>query len=267
METPPPFLSVIVVCKNEERRIAATLQSIIDQQYAPLEIIVKDGMSTDATVDVAHRIAPEAIIVQKPDHGVYDAMNQALPLAKGQYILFLNCGDAFYTSTTLKDIPWEKVGTSDIIYANVISYPNGIRRHIKYSNPDLKAFLYVTSFCHQGMICSRKAFDTVGGFNAELRTVADWEWTLRCTASRVLKFARLPRPLAVYGLGGISSNGELVKSERRMILPRYYPHANRLLFRLRVALTIWRMHIDSLIWRTSNLLNTANETCKLLMDP
>ena len=49
----------------------------------------------------------------EPDKGLYDAMNKALLQATGDYILFLNAGDKFHTSTTLSDIAAQLPASSD----------------------------------------------------------------------------------------------------------------------------------------------------------
>ena len=50
---PPSLTSIILVVRNGERFIAAALQSVVDQNYTPKEILVIDGHSDDGTADIA----------------------------------------------------------------------------------------------------------------------------------------------------------------------------------------------------------------------
>ncbi|MBR0095165.1 MAG: glycosyltransferase family 2 protein, partial [Synergistaceae bacterium] len=55
-----PLVSVIVPTYNGAKRIARTLQSIIEQDYENLEIIVVDDVSTDNTVEVAQKVLEDS---------------------------------------------------------------------------------------------------------------------------------------------------------------------------------------------------------------
>ena len=95
--------SIIVVCLNAGDKLHKTIESILSQTESDYEIVVKDGGSTDGSVktlltDDKMRVYCEA------DTGIYDAMNQALSHAKGEYVCFLNCGDYFYDRTVLKQV-------------------------------------------------------------------------------------------------------------------------------------------------------------------
>ena len=87
-----PFFSIIVVCLNPGEKLLQTLQSIQKQEFRDYEIVLKDGGSTDGSLQ---KLYPEQLglhVVTKPDRGIYDAMNQAVEEAKGRFVFFLNCG-------------------------------------------------------------------------------------------------------------------------------------------------------------------------------
>ena len=92
--------SIIVVTLNAGEKLKETVQSVLAQQFTDYEIVVKDGGSTDGSVEKLPQDARLMVYVRK-DKGIYDAMNQAVEFAKGQYVLFLNCGDFFYDQTVL----------------------------------------------------------------------------------------------------------------------------------------------------------------------
>lgn len=105
------FFSIVVVSLNPGDKLFSTLQSILDQDYGNFEIIIKDGGSTDGSVQrlfgegTERKIPADSRIrfFQEPDSGIYDGMNQAVQKVQGRYVLFLNCGDRFFDRSVLSD--------------------------------------------------------------------------------------------------------------------------------------------------------------------
>ena len=87
-----PFFSIIVVCLNPGEKLLQTLQSIQKQEFRDYEIVLKDGGSTDGSLQKLYPGQSGLLVVTKPDRGIYDAMNQAVEEAKGRFVFFLNCG-------------------------------------------------------------------------------------------------------------------------------------------------------------------------------
>lgn len=100
-----PLFSIITVTYNAADTLPATLASVKEQTCGMYEYIVMDGVSTDRTLKLAIDAGiPRARIYSSPDKGLYDAMNKAMALATGQYLIFLNSGDAFHSPDTLEHL-------------------------------------------------------------------------------------------------------------------------------------------------------------------
>ena len=100
-----PLFSVITVTYNAEDTLPATLASVRSQTFGSFEHIIVDGASRDRTIALAQENAPACqILVSGPDRGLYDAMNKGLGMARGEYVVFLNAGDTFHSSSTLADV-------------------------------------------------------------------------------------------------------------------------------------------------------------------
>ncbi len=179
-----PLFSIITVTYNASATIDATLTSVASQSCRLFEYIVMDGKSGDDTVAKVEAAAiPEAIIVSEPDNGLYDAMNKAMLLARGDYLIFLNAGDSFTTPDTLQLI-------ADVIMDN--DYPgvvygethivNGRREHLAPRHLSAPGRLTLDSFaegmvvCHQAFIALRKL---AGPYDLKYRFSADYDWCIR----------------------------------------------------------------------------------------
>ena len=100
-----PKITVITVCYNCISTIERTLQNVLKQTYPNVEYIVIDGNSNDGTREVVMRYAQRlAYWVSEPDRGIYDAMNKGIKKATGEWIIFRNAGDYFFSPTTIADV-------------------------------------------------------------------------------------------------------------------------------------------------------------------
>ncbi|MCZ7592848.1 MAG: glycosyltransferase [Kiritimatiellae bacterium] len=89
-----PLISIITVTRNAARDLPGCLDSVAAQTDVPYEHWVVDGGSTDGTLELlASRNDPRIRWISEPDRGIYDAMNKAVRLARGQWIYFLGSDD------------------------------------------------------------------------------------------------------------------------------------------------------------------------------
>ena len=95
-----PLISIAVPSFNQGRFIRETLQSLVDQQYPNLEVIIQDGGSTDGAVEIAREFAEKyphffKLYVEK-DKGHAQALNRAFRRANGEILSYLNTDDTLY---------------------------------------------------------------------------------------------------------------------------------------------------------------------------
>ena len=87
-------VSLVLTTYNCLDNLKMTLDSIDIQDYPNIEIIIKDGGSTDGTINLIKEFSKTSTRQIKwestPDNGIYDAMNQGYKLSTGDYILFFN---------------------------------------------------------------------------------------------------------------------------------------------------------------------------------
>lgn len=111
--------SIIIANYNSEKWIKKTLDSILLQTFKDYEIIIVDDMSTDASLHIIKNYINELPIkLIRLDHKAYNggARNIGVKEATGEYIVFMDCDDWFYSSDCLKEIDKEiKKTNADLI--------------------------------------------------------------------------------------------------------------------------------------------------------
>ena len=112
-------ISIITVVYNSEKYIRRTIESIVGQDYPAIEYIIIDGKSKDSTMQIVNEYRDRiAVVISEPDKGLYDAMNKGLRLATGDYVLYINSGDALPSPTLMSDIFGNAPADSDVIYGD-----------------------------------------------------------------------------------------------------------------------------------------------------
>ena len=180
-----PKFSIITITYNAASVIEPTLASVAVQTYRNFEYLLIDGGSSDDTVAKAQASGIEfAHIVSERDNGLYDAMNKGIKLAKGDYLCFLNAGDAFHSSDTLdKIVAAIPDGTSlpDILYGETAEVDEN-RNFVRMRRLQAPEKLHWTSF-KQGMLVCHQAFyarrDLVPMYDLKYRLSADVDWCIK----------------------------------------------------------------------------------------
>ncbi len=89
-----PKISIIIPCYNSASFIVETIESIINQEYKNLELIIVDGASSDNTFELIKKYDNHiSYLISEPDCGQTDAINKGFKLASGNIISWLNADD------------------------------------------------------------------------------------------------------------------------------------------------------------------------------
>lgn len=99
-----PKVSVITVVYNRAESIGRTIEDTLSQSYPNLEVVVVDGASTDGTVEIIKSYSDRIIWLSEPDQGIYDAMMKGARMATGEWVIFRNAGDYFYSSKVIENV-------------------------------------------------------------------------------------------------------------------------------------------------------------------
>ena len=98
-KTEAPLISTIIPLFNCEKYLGAAIESILAQNYQPMQIIVVDDGSTDGSAAVARSFSQVEYYFQE-NAGVATALNHGLSKAKGEFIAFLDSDDLWMEGQT-----------------------------------------------------------------------------------------------------------------------------------------------------------------------
>ena len=197
------YLSVITVVLDDEVGIRKTINSLKPHITPQIEHIIVDGKSKDRTLDIIHSLNTyNAKVVSKKDTGIYDAMNRGVAMAKGEFIIFMNSGDEFYSEIKIsKILSFLSQNKNTIVYGNCFIKKNEVLRLRRYSQK--LNFDFGLPFNHQSCFTPRELFRE-NSFDTDLKILSDLKLYKKLMKNGV-KFNHLDTPIAVYDLNGISS--------------------------------------------------------------
>lgn len=216
-------LSIITVCYNAPN-LKETCESIINQKCQDFEWIVIDGGSNNETQKIWDKYKKRIdIFVSEKDSGIYNAMNKGICLAKGEYLLFMNAGDAFYDENSV--INFINSGlTAPVIYGNSVYFDPEKNKSYRISYPKKinKVFWINDCICHQATFIKAELFKKFGLYLETYKSASDFEKWL-CFYKNKVKFEKLNQWISVFYLGGFSNKAlEISNKERSMIEKKYF---------------------------------------------
>lgn len=196
-------ISIVTVSYNAGLAIEKTIKSVIAQSYNNIQYLIIDGGSDDSTLSVIEKYrAYISYFVSEPDKGIYDAMNKAINVATGEWIIFMNAGDLLIDGVLNKIFVKQIDCLIDVIYGDtVIKYPFG-NRYIKagfFTNNDIDL-----PFCHQSVIVRTKYMKQYH-FDLGYKVAADYNF-FYSLYKEGRKFLYVPIPIAQYDAIGFSTS-------------------------------------------------------------
>ena len=91
-----PKISIVIPVYNVEKYVSKCLQSVVNQTYRNLEIIIVNDGSTDNSVEIVKKykkIDQRIKLINKENGGLSSARNAGISLVTGQYVTFIDSDD------------------------------------------------------------------------------------------------------------------------------------------------------------------------------
>lgn len=206
-------VSVITVCYNAESVIKMTIDSVLAQSSLDFEYIIIDGASKDGTYDIVEKYQQSFYDrgirfthISERDGGIYPAMNKAIQLCQGEWVIFMNAGDYFASASVLSDVFSSDIPTNaSVIYGKVIKFSD-TTSVVEEPNP-LSTFTRSMAFCHQAAFVLHSDIKSKG-FDTQFKIAADYDMFLGLyLAGKV--FFHVNILIAHFSLDGVSSKDNL----------------------------------------------------------
>lgn len=226
--------SVITICRNAEKVIQSTMQSVLEQSYENIEYIVCDGNSSDNTMNIISHISADynrnIKVYCENDFGIYNAMNRGIARVTGEYSIFMNAGDRFFDFDVIaKAARYIERKRKDIYFGKTQIVDEFDRiKSIEDFQKEFPVFMQGLFRgrmpCHQSIIARTDCLQS-HYFNEQYKYRTDFEWLVSC-CKRKKEMEALDFLISVHDNTGLTSRIKTkseMKKETRQILEQYYP--------------------------------------------
>ena len=214
-------ISVIIPNYNYAQYLDQAIQSVLDQTYDNLELIVVNNGSTDNSLEILAKYKHKIHLIDQPNLGQSGARNSGLSVSSGECIAFLDADD-FWERTKLEMQCTLMTDATQLVYCGILPFKDPGNEKLPSLVPKYRGDCasYFIDFPGASIVLSgestalfsRDLWLKVGLFDVELNSTAGWDFFRRC--SRYTNFDFVSEPLVNYRLH--SSN--MSNSNNKVIL-------------------------------------------------
>lgn len=227
-----PQISVVIPAYNAERTIMKTIESVQQQTFKDFDLIVINDGSTDRTLEILQSIEDERLkIFSYENGGLPTARNRGLSHATGEFITFIDADDLWIADKLETQLAaLQQHPEAGVAYSlTYFMYEKGETFAFHPCPPTLFEGnvydkLLVSDFIRSGsnVLLRKQAIDSVGGFDATLRSCEDWDCWLRLAAKWT--FVVVPKYQILYrqASGAMSSKVETMKEAALTAMEKAY---------------------------------------------
>lgn len=194
-------------CKDHFRR---TMESIESQDYPEIEVVIKDGFSTDGTVELIQFYAQEfkypVIWKSQKDAGIYDAINQGYAMTTGDIVAVFN---DLYTRTDAVTL---------LVGAIEREHTDGVHADLVYAtDTEIKRYWHMGQGKisqgwmpgHPTLYLKREIYEKYGLYDTSYTCSADYEFMIRILGKGDVRLAYVPEILIRMFYGGTSNASKM----------------------------------------------------------
>lgn len=229
-----PWVTVICTAYNHEQFVGDALESVVNQQYPKVELIVVDNASTDrsaAQIQAFVNQHPNTQFIRNTTNtGLCKAFNQALRIATGKYVIDLSADDVMLPDRIARQV--ERLEELDDRYAVVFSNARYIdeNRHLQQTHypvdelgqstlpiPTGDIFRHVLSsyfICTPTMMIRKSALDELNGYDEAL-TYEDFDFWVR--SARKYKYAYVDAVLTQKRRLSTSQSLQIIRTDNQLL--------------------------------------------------
>ena len=181
-----PLVSVVVPCYNHEEYVEETIESVLNQTYKNIELIVIDDGSKDNSVQVIQQLADKYgfTFIYRSNKGLSTTLNEAIGLSKGKYISLCASDDVYMFDKIETQVEFmEEQPEYGMCYGKVVYFEDSIENTSEYQNSNKQGWVF-EDLLHDCFIPAPSTFirkdvlEELSGFDDKL-WIEDWDMWLR----------------------------------------------------------------------------------------
>ena len=215
-------LSIITINWNNREGLRATMENVLGQSARDqFEYVVVDGGAPDGSGEMLASEYDGRLDkwTSQPIKPIYRKMNMGVEMATGDYLLFLNSGDALNDADVVRDVLPHLDGTHDLVIGTIMEG----KRRTRVPDDITYLWMYKASIPHNGAFIKRELL-VKHPYDENLTIVSDWKFFLQALILDNCSYKLIDRDIAYFDQTGISSTRPLqVEEERRKVLDDLVP--------------------------------------------
>jgi glycosyltransferase involved in cell wall biosynthesis len=221
-----PLISVIIPAYNAERTIKRTIESVLNQTFSDLELIIINDGSQDSTLEIVSKISdPRIKVFSYPNSGSNPTRNRGFSHSVGEFVAFLDADDLWTSDkleAQLKALQTNPKAAVAYSWTDFIDESDKFLRQGSHltENGNVFAKLLLTCFVVSGSnpLIRRQAFMDVGGFDESLVASQDFDLYLRLAAR--YEYVAVPFSQVLYRISTNSMCSNIRRQEATSVLVR-----------------------------------------------
>jgi glycosyltransferase involved in cell wall biosynthesis len=222
-----PLVTIVTPSFNQGAFIRQTIESVLAQDYQPLEYIVMDGGSTDETASVVEPYRDRLLWVSEKDRGQAHAINKGFASARGEILAWLNSDDVLLPGAVSRAVRgFAEAPRTGAVYGegHLMDRTGKVTGRFPATERfNLWRLTYLSDYIlQQSTFFRRDAVEAVGGLDESLHYALDWDLLIRLGKRFGLHY--LPTDLGVlreYSEAKTFSGGDRRIREIRDVLQRH----------------------------------------------
>ena len=175
-----PVVSVIIPLYNQKDFVGEAIESILNQSYSNIEIIVVNDGSTDEPYDVLERYKEDIKLIKQKNRGLAAARNTGIKHSSGEYIQLLDADDFIVKDKIKLQLEFNQIQSSMVSYCEISSFDNNTGRSTPRNVGEVKdIFSHLFNFWHtypipvHSLLIKKDIFERFGLFDEDLKAVED----------------------------------------------------------------------------------------------
>ena len=258
MKKNKPLISVVMPAHNVQKYINSAIESVLNQSFKKLELIIVNDASTDKTLDIIRSFAKKDSRIKVVNNdtilNIARSLNKGISLASSNIIARMDADDIALPNRL--ELQYKLINSSkniavvgsDIVIIDPVGNKIGLRKYPE-SSGELKNCLFKYSpFAHPVVMFKKDMFEEVGGYNPKYSPTEDLDLWFRL--GRKHQFKSIRQTLLKYRVHEKSSSHSMIKDLEILVFKIRFDAISKYGYRPNLYDIIYNLFEFIIIWFT-----------------